>query len=222
MNPPDLFSILDHYIEELFVPDDAVLESALRNATKAGLPQIHVSRAQGKFIYLLAKMIGAKRILEIGTLGGYSTIWLARALSEGGRIITLEAQEKHARVAIENIAYAGFAKQVEVVVGSAVETLPQIISGTTDPFDFVFLDADKVNYPTYLPLIMQRVGQGTIILADNVIRKGTVLAPDHHDPSAGAAKTFNAMLASDQRLEAIVLQQVGVKGHDGLAIARVK
>ncbi|HSZ56540.1 MAG TPA: O-methyltransferase [Tepidisphaeraceae bacterium] len=222
MTSPDLFSIIDHYIDDLFVPEDDVLKSVLRRARTAGLPEIQVSRGQGKFIYLLAKMIGATHLLEIGTLGGYSTIWLARALPEAGRIITLEAEEQHARIAVENIADAGFAKQVQVVVGSAVKTLPQIISRTNEPFDFIFLDADKVSYPTYFTLIMQRVRQGTLILADNVIRKGTVLVPRHDDPSAEAARAFNALIAADQRLEAIVLQQVGVKGHDGLAIARVK
>jgi predicted O-methyltransferase YrrM len=218
----DLFTVVDQYIDELFAPQDDVLKSALLRATQAGLPEIHVSPGQGKLIYLLAKMVGAKRSLEIGTLGGYSAIWLARALPADGVLITLEAEKKHAQVAIENLAEAGFGKRVEVVVGSALETLPQVIGRCAEPFDFVFLDADKVSYPTYFRHIMQRVRSGTLILADNVIRRGTVLAPHHSDPSAGGARVLNAMLAADDRLEAIVLQQVGVKGHDGLAIARVK
>jgi predicted O-methyltransferase YrrM len=219
---PDLFSIVDHYIDELFAPADDVLKDVLRQARDAALPEIQVSAGQGKFIYLLAKLIGAKRILEIGTLAGYSTIWLARALPRDGKLITLEAEPKHAAVAIRNISNAGVSDQVEVVVGSALDTLPNVIERAREPFDLVFLDADKVNYGTYFRQIMQRVRSGSLILVDNVIRNGTILAPSHLDPSAQAARDVNAMLAADNRLEAIVLQQVGVKGHDGLAIARVK
>jgi caffeoyl-CoA O-methyltransferase len=217
---PDIFSIVDFYIDELFAPEDGVLRQALANARDAGLPEIQVSPGQGKLLYLLARLTGARRILEIGTLAGYSTIWLARALPADGALVTLEFDPAHAAVARRNIEAAGLADRVELVVGSAVETLPRVIDGA--PFDLVFLDADKVNYPLYLGHVMRAVHSGSVILADNVIRAGTVLAPRDDDPSAGAARAFNALIAADPRLEAIVLQQVGVKGHDGLAIARVK
>jgi predicted O-methyltransferase YrrM len=221
MDTPNIFTILDRYIDDLFAPEDEVLMAALKEARKAGLPEIQVSAGQGKFVYLLAKVVGARRILEIGTLGGYSTIWLARALPEGGLLVTLEIENKYAEVAASNLARAGLLNKVEIVVGPALDTLPKVADRQA-PFDFVFLDADKVNYPNYFPHIMRSVRQGALILADNVIRKGTVLDPKPDDPSAGAARAFNAMIAADPRLEAVVLQQVGIKEHDGLAIARVK
>jgi predicted O-methyltransferase YrrM len=221
MEAPNIFTILDRYIDDLFAPEDEVLTAALKEARKAGLPEIQVSAGQGKFVYLLAKVVGARRILEIGTLGGYSTIWLARALPEDGLLVTLEIEDKYAEVAGSNLARAGLLNKVEIVVGPALDTLPKVADRQA-PFDLVFLDADKVNYPNYFPHIMRSVRQGALILADNVIRKGTVLDPKPDDPSAGAARAFNAMIASDPRLEAVVLQQVGIKGHDGLAIARVK
>ena len=219
---PNLFAIIDYYIADLFAPTDDALEFALNQARIAGLPEIQVSASQGKLIYLLARMAGARRILEIGTLGGYSTIWLARALPAGGRMVTLELEERHADIARANIARAGLAGKVEIIVGSALETLPKLCDEAPEPFDFVFLDADKVSYLTYFIHIMKIVRSGSVILADNVVRDGAVLAPRHDDPSAAAVRSFNAMLAADERLEALVLQQVGMKGHDGLAIARVK
>jgi predicted O-methyltransferase YrrM len=217
---PDLFSIVDFYIDELFAPEDEALKAALANARVAGLPEIQVSPGQGKLLYLIAKMISARRILEVGTLAGYSTIWLARALPADGRLITLEADPAHAAVARRNFDTAGLADRIALVLGPAADTLPGV--ATDGPFDLVFLDADKVNYPLYLGHIMRAVHPGSVILADNVIRAGTVLAPRDDDPSARAARAFNALIAADPRLEAIVLQQVGMKGHDGLAIARVK
>jgi caffeoyl-CoA O-methyltransferase len=219
---PDLFTIIDRYIVELYVPTDEALEFALQSAKKAGLPEIQVSASQGKLIYLLAKIVGARRILEVGTLGGYSTIWLARALPEDGRMVTLEVEALHADVARSNVARAGLSGKVEIIVGPALQTLPRICDEAAEAFDLVFLDADKLNYSNYFSFIMRAVHRGSLILADNVIRKGEVLDAQHSDPSVGAVRSFNAMIAADKRLEAIVLQQVGVKGHDGLAIARVK
>ena len=219
---PELFVTLDGYIDGLFAPEDPVLTAALADADAGGLPEIQVSPGQGKFLYLLAKLAGARRILEVGTLGGYSTIWLARALPEGGRMVTLELERRHADVAAANVERAGLADKVEIIVGPAIETLPALAARSQVPFDLVFLDADKVNYPAYFQAIMRMVRPGALILADNVIRAGTVLNPRPRDPSAGAARDFNAMIAADPRLESIVLQQVGVKGHDGLAISRVK
>ena len=219
---PDLFSVVDAYIDALFAPEDAALKTALANARAAGLPEIQVSPGQAKLLYLIARMVGARRVLELGTLAGYSTIWLARALPADGRLTTLEADPAHAAVARRNFEAAGLADRVALVPGPAADTLPGVIAAADAPFDLVFLDADKVNYPLYLGLIMGAVRPGSVILADNVIRAGTVLTPRDDDPSAGAARAFNALIAADPRLEAIVLQQVGVKGHDGLAIARVK
>jgi len=219
---PELFVTLDGYIDGLFAPEDPVLTAALADADAGGLPEIQVSPGQGKFLYLLAKLAGARRILEVGTLGGYSTIWLARALPEGGRLVTLELERRHADVAAGNVERAGLVEKVEIIVGPALDSLPALAARSQIPFDLVFLDADKVNYPAYFREIMKMARPGMLILADNVIRAGTVLNPQPNDPSAGAARDFNAMIAADPRLESIVLQQVGVKGHDGIAISRVK
>jgi predicted O-methyltransferase YrrM len=218
----DLFNRVDRYIDALFIADDPPLTSALEASRAAGLPDIQVSAGQGKFLYLLAKMTGARRILELGTLGGYSTIWLARALPPDGALVTLEYEPRHAAVARGNLARAGVADKVEVVVGPALSTLPGVIERAAAPFDLVFLDADKVNYSNYLRLIMGAVRSGSVILADNVVRGGAVAEATPGDPSAAAARDFNALLAGDDRLEAVILQQVGIKGHDGLAIARVR
>jgi predicted O-methyltransferase YrrM len=218
----DLFVALDRYIDGLFAPEDAALTAALTEARAEGLPQIQVSAGQGKLLYLLARLVAARRILEVGTLGGYSAIWLARALPSDGFMVTLELEPAHARVAAKSLHRAGLLEKVELIVGPALESLPTLADRGVDPFDLVFLDADKVNYANYFNSIMRMVRPGSLILADNVIRAGTVLDPKDDDPSAGAARDFNAMIAADTRLEAIVLQQVGTKGHDGLAIARVK
>lgn len=218
---PDLFSIIDYYIDELFAPEDAVLRYAITEADRAELPAIQVSPGQGKLLYLLSKLVGAARILEIGTLGGYSAIWFARALPPQGRLITLESDSRCAEVAARSLERAQVTDKVELIVGPALETLPGIIERAEQPFDLIFLDADKINYPAYLDLIMRRVRSGSLILADNVIRAGTVMAPRDDDPSAGAARRFNQLIANDKRLESLVIQQIGAKGHDGMAIARV-
>jgi len=217
----NLFAIIDQYVADLFVPPDEALESALAEAKSAGLPDIQVSPTQGKCLYLLAKLMGARRILEIGTLGGYSTLWLARALPEGGRVVTLELESAHAEIAAANLKRAGLAAKVEIVVGPALETLPRVC-GAGQPFDLVFIDADKENYCRYFTQVMTAVHSGSLILADNVVRNGAVLAPPRDDSAAQATRAFNAMIAADPRLEAVVLQQVGVKGHDGMALARVR
>ena len=218
----DLFERIDDYIDRLFVPPDAQLEAALARAAKAGLPPIQISAGQGKFLNMLAKICGARRILELGTLGGYSTIWMARALPEDGSLVSLEYSAEHAKVARENIAAAGLSRKVEVIVGAALDTLPALAARGVAPFDFVFIDADKGNYPAYLEWAIKLTQPGSLILADNVIRQGAVLDAAGGDDMAKGAAKFNTRLASDQRLEAIILQQVGTKGHDGLAIARVK
>jgi predicted O-methyltransferase YrrM len=219
---PGLFVALDRYIDGLFAPEDSALSAAVEEARAEGLPQIQVSAGQGKLLYLLARLVGARRILEVGTLGGYSAIWLARALPDDGFMVTLELEPAHARVAAKSLHRAGLLEKVELIVGPALQSLPTLADRGAGPFDLVFLDADKINYTNYFKNIMRMVRPGSLILADNVIRAGTVLDPKDDDPSAGAARDFNAMIAADARLEAIVLQQVGVKGHDGLAMARVK
>lgn len=217
-----LFATVDAYIEGLFVPGDAALEGALAAAAEAGLPEIQVSPGQAKLLYLLAKLRGARRILELGTLGGYSAIWLARALPEGGRLVTLEFSPAHAAVARANLERAGLGGKAEVIEGAALETLPQLEARGEAPFDMVFIDADKVNYPAYLEWSLRLTAPGSLIIADNVVREGKVLSPAAGDESAIGARAFNAALAAEPRVEAIVVQQVGGKGHDGMAVALVR
>jgi predicted O-methyltransferase YrrM len=218
----DIAVAVDRYIDGLFVPADAALDAALQSTARAGLPAIQISPGQGKFLYLLARLCGARRILELGTLGGYSTIWLGRSLGAEGRVVTLECNPQHAEVARANLARAGLADRAEVIVGPALETLPQIAARGDGPFDMVFIDADKDNYPEYLQWALRLTRPGGLILADNVVRGGGVLDGDSRDAATRAVRAFNAALAGDPRVEAIVLQQVGVKGHDGLALAVVR
>lgn len=218
---PDLYERVDAYIDGLFAPTDRVLERAVERTRKAGMPEIQVSPGQGKFLYLLAKMIGARRILELGTLAGYSTIWLARALPEDGRLTSLEYEPRHAEVARENLADAGLSAKTEIMVGAALDVLPELAARGEPAFDLIFIDADKDNYPAYLDWAVKLARPGGLILADNVIRDGKVMEPGADQWAKGAA-AFNRALAVHPKLEAVILQQVGIKGHDGLAIARVK
>jgi predicted O-methyltransferase YrrM len=218
----ELFTDVDRYIDGLFVPPDRALDEAIRSSVAAGLPQIHVSPAQGKLLYLLARLAGAQRILELGTLAGYSTIWLARALPPDGRLLSLEVNGQHAALARTNLARAGVGDRVEVLVGPALETLARLVERREPPFDLVFIDADKPNYPGYLEWALRLTRPGSLILADNVVRAGAVLSTGTTDDNAVGARTFNAALAADPRVDATILQLVGSKGHDGLAIALVK
>jgi predicted O-methyltransferase YrrM len=213
----ELWTAVDRYITDLLVPSDGVLEAALQASADAGLPAIAVSPTQGKMLMFMAQMLGARRILEIGTLGGYSTIWLARGLAEGGRFITLEADPKHAEVARSNIARAGLADVVEVRVGKALDTLPLLEA----PFDLIFIDADKVSYPEYLAWSVRLSRSGSVIVADNVVRKGAVIDADSSDPNVKGVRRFHDVLAADGRLSATVIQTVGCKGYDGFTMARV-
>ena len=188
----------------------------------AGLPSIDLSAPQGKLLHLLARMAGARNVLEIGTLGGYSTIWLARALPEGGRLVTLEANERHAAVARQNIVRAGLAGKVDVRTGAALDTLPKIEAEGLGPFDFVFIDADKANNTNYLSWALRLSRPGTVIIVDNVVRSGAIADPDSRDSAViGSRKTFE-MMAREPRLEATAIQTVGAKGWDGFALAIVK
>ena len=218
----DLFERVDAYIDGLFAPSDAMLDGAVARSRAAEMPEIQISAGQGKLLYLLAKLIGARRILELGTLAGYSTIWLARALPPGGRVVTMEFSAAHAEVARQNFAAAGLVDRIEVIVGAALESLPGLVARREPLFDMVFIDADKNNYPAYLDLVVPLTRPGGLILADNVIRGGKVLVAGSTDAQVAGAAAFNSKLAADARLEAIVLQQVGVKGHDGLAMGRVR
>lgn len=218
MANPVTFEAVDEYINGLFVDDDPRLDLALQRAKAAGLPDIAVSPGQGKLLYLLAKLIGARRILEVGTLGAYSTIWLAKALPSDGELLTLELDPDHAAVAQKTLEETGLSDRCRIDVGPALDAMKRL----EDPVDLVFLDANKESYPSYLSQAVRLCRPGGLIVADNVVRRGEVMAPEALNPEAIGAAAFNQALAEHPRLEAIVLQQVGVKGHDGLAIARVK
>ncbi|MBO0700679.1 MAG: O-methyltransferase, partial [Zavarzinella sp.] len=187
----------------------------------AGLPAIHVAPNQGKLLHLLARIHGARNILEIGTLGGYSTIWLARALPPGGRLVTLESELKHADIARDNIARAGLSEVVELLLGPALETLPRLAREGRGPFDLIFIDADKPSYPDYLGWALKLSRRGSLIIADNVVRKGAVADPANTDPVVRGVRRFNERLATEPRVSATAIQTVGSKGYDGFAIALV-
>jgi len=215
------WAAVDRYITELFVPPDAALDAALRASTEAGLPPINVAQNQGNLLHILALTCRARSILEIGTLGGYSTIWLARALPAGGKLITLEADPKHAEVAQSNIARANLSDMVDVRLGKALETLPQLAAEQHPPFDLVFIDADKENTPAYFEWSLKLTRRGSMIITDNVVRDGAVIDASSDDPRIQGVRRFNEMLASEPRVSATIIQTVGSKGYDGLAIAIV-
>jgi predicted O-methyltransferase YrrM len=221
MKGDDLGKLLrdvDDYVEELFAPPDPALEAALEDSRSAGLPEINVSPAQGRLLQLLTEIAGVRRILEIGTLGGYSAIHFARVLPEDGTLISLELYEHHADVARNNIERAGISDKIEVRVGDARELLAQLVESGVEPFDLIFIDADKEGYPEYLDWSIKLSRPGTLILGDNAIRGGSVLDPQ--DDRARSTRRFNQMLAEDERLSATVLPILRER-VDGLAIARV-
>ncbi|MBD2244076.1 O-methyltransferase [Nostoc sp. FACHB-888] len=214
------WTAVDDYFTDLLVPPDPVLDVALQTSAAAGLPPHNVSPNQGKLLLLLAQIQEARTILEIGTLGGYSTIWLARALPSDGRLITLEANPKHAEVARANIAHAGLSDIVDLRLGQALSTLPDIAAeGHT--FDLIFIDADKPNNPDYLTWALKLSRRGSLIIADNVVRNGAVVDATSNDPNVQGVRRFNEQLASERRLSATAIQTVGSKGYDGFAIAIV-
>jgi predicted O-methyltransferase YrrM len=217
----DQWSEVDQYFTELLVRPDPVLAAALEASDAAGLPQISVADNQGKFLMLMAHAQGARNILEIGTLGGYSTIWLARALPADGRLVTLEAVPTHARVARENIERAGLGDRVEVRLGRALETLPQLSTESRGPFDFIFIDADKAGYPEYFGWALKLSRRGTVIIADNVVRRGAVIDPASRDANVVGVRRFLELLSAEPRVNATALQTVGSKGYDGFAMAIV-
>jgi predicted O-methyltransferase YrrM len=214
-----LWSSVDGYLDGLFVGDDRALEDTLRSIEQAGMPAISVSPSQGKLLHVLARAVGARRMLELGTLAGYSTIWLARALPPDGRLVTIEFEAAHARVARANIARAGVEACVDLREGAALDVLPQLTG--LAPFDLVFIDADKVNYPSYLEWAIRLGRVGTLIIADNVIRDGEVANPESEDGAVQAMRQFLSAAAGDARLSATAVQTVGAKGYDGFAFITV-
>jgi predicted O-methyltransferase YrrM len=212
---------VDRYLADLLVGSDPVLNAALEDSEKAGLPPIHVSPNQGKLLMLLAQSIGARRILEIGTLAGYSTIWLARALPAGGRLISIESERKHAEVAQSNIARAGLAGVVEIRVGLALVLLPRIAAESREPFDLIFIDADKQSYPGYFAWALKMSHRGTMIVVDNVVRDGDVIYEDSPNVSVPGVRRMLELVAAEPRVSATAIQTVCSKGHDGFLLARV-
>jgi predicted O-methyltransferase YrrM len=217
----DTWTAVDEYITGLLAPPDDALDAAVRAGEAAGLPQIQVSPPQGKLLYLLAKTIGAKSILEFGTLAGYSTIWLGRALPTDGRLITLEANPDYAEVAAASIAAAGLGEVVEIRVGPALDQLPQLETDGVGPFDLTFIDADKVHTPDYFAWALERSRPGSLIVADNVIRDGRLADLSDDDPAIAAQRRFHEQLAAEPRVEATTIQTVGGKGYDGFSLIRV-
>jgi len=215
------WTAVDRYLTDLLVAPDAALDAALAASAAAGLPAINVTPNLGKLLFLLARMQGARNILEFGTLGGYSTIWLARALPAGGRLITLESDPKHAEVARANIARAGLSNVVDLRVGRALDLLPGVAADMRAPFDFVFIDADKPNNPEYFARSLELSRLGSLIIVDNVIRNGAVIEEDSSDPGVQAVRRMNEMLRAERRVTATALQTVGSKGYDGFAMVLV-
>jgi len=217
----EIFGEVDSYISNLFNQPDEALEAVEKAIIDNDIPQISISPNQGKFLHILARLCGAKKILELGTLGGYSTIWFARALPAGGRLITLEYSQHHANVAKQNIERAGLGGIVEIRVGKALDTLPVLATEGHGPFDLIFIDADKQPYAEYFEWALKLSRPGTLIIADNVIRDGKVLDPNSTDEMVQGVQRFNSLLAKTTNVTATIVQTVGVKEHDGMAIVIV-
>jgi len=217
----ELWKAVDQYITDLLVPADPVLDAALRASDTAGLPSIQVSPTEGKLLYILARMHNAQRILEIGTLGGYSTIWMARALPPDGRLLTLEADAHHAEVARENFVHAGLSNLIQLRLGPALDTLPHVAKEGYAPFDLIFIDANKSNMPEYFEWALRLSRRGTVIIADNIVRDGAVIDAHSTDPDIQGVRRFNELLGAEPRVIATEIQTVGSKGYDGFALALV-
>jgi predicted O-methyltransferase YrrM len=215
------WTAVDRYLDDLLVGHDAALEAALQASVAAGLPPINVAPTQGKLLNLLARIRGARMILEIGTLGGYSTIWMARALPADGKLVTLEIDAKHAEVARANVARAQLAQRVEVRLGRALDTLAQLGAEGAGPFDLTFIDADKANIPAYFKWALQLSRPGSLIVVDNVVRDGAVIEAGSVDASVQGVRRLNELMASEPRVSATTIQTVGAKGYDGFALALV-
>lgn len=219
--PQELWVDVDRYFSERLITPDAALDAALEANRQAELPAIDVTPLQGKFLELLVRITGARRILELGTLGGYSTLWLARALAAGGVVVTLELEEKHAAIARANLERGGMMDRVDLRVGRAADLLRAMVAEHAAPFDLIFIDADKSGYPEYLDLSLKLTRPGTVLVSDNVVREGRVVEPDNPDPHIQGVRRFTDLVAAEPRLAATVLQTVGSKGYDGFALAVV-
>ena len=217
----EVWTAVDDYINSLLVPSDPVLDAALASSTAANLPAIQVSPPLGKMLHVLARLIGARNVLEIGTLGGYSTIWLARALPPAGRVLTLEADPKHADVARANFARAGLTNVIELRLGKALDLLPDVAAEGRGPFDLIFIDANKSNMPEYFDWSVKLSRRGSVIVADNVIRHGDVLDATSDDADIQGVRRFTERVAADSRVSATAIQTVGSKGYDGFALVIV-
>jgi predicted O-methyltransferase YrrM len=216
-----VWEAVDQYLDKMLIPPDSTLKGALATASKAKLPAIQVSSVQGKLLHLLVRIMGARNILEIGTLGGYSTIWMARALPEGGRIITLEADPKHAEVARKNFVRCGVENKVELRLGKALDTLPQVAADGRGPFDMFFIDANKSNMPEYFEWSLKLARAGSVIIADNVVREGAVLDAKSKDADIQGVRRFLEMVGKEKRVSGTALQTVSTKNYDGFAVVLV-
>jgi len=217
----DIWTAVDDYITSSVVGHDPVLEGALERSAAAGLPAISVSPPQGKLLFLLARAMRARRILELGTLGGYSTIWLARALPRGGRVVTLELEPAHAAVAADNVRRANLARRVDIRVGPALETLDQLIAQAVKPFDLIFIDADKPRIPDYYERALALSRPSSMIIVDNVVRDGQLANASSDDANVLGVRRFHELLAHDERVSATTIQTVGTKGYDGFTVSVV-
>lgn len=216
-----LFEKVDEYISDLVASEDSVLRETIQSLDDAAMPQISVTPTQGKFLQLMLLMCKAKRVLELGTLGAYSTIWMARAIPADGKVITVEFDPHHANIASQNIAKAGLSEKIDLRVGKAMDVLKELIGNKEEAFDFVFIDADKPPYAEYFELALQLSHPGTVIICDNVIREGKVLDENHADERVRGVQRFNQMLANNPKVTATIMQTVGAKEYDGMAIAIV-
>lgn len=221
MTRKNVWKDVDTYVEDKIIPKDAILEANLNRNRQANLPEIDVSPTQGKLLHLLAKMNRSTSILEVGTLGGYSTIWLARSLPENGQLLSLELEEAHAEVARENINVAGLESKVTVLVGKAAELLPTLETMGYGPFDFIFIDADKQNYPTYFEWALKLAADGAVIIGDNVVRNGEVINKSSDDNRVHGVRHFMDLLQQSDEIDATAIQTVGSKGYDGFVLGIV-
>ncbi len=215
------WSAVDQYINDALIGPDPVLEEVLRASSAAGMPQIHVSPALGKLLHLLVRIQGARSVLEIGTLAGYSTIWLARALPPGGRVVTLEAETAHAEVARACFAQAGFSEVIDLRLGPAQQTLPQLVAEGKGPFDLIFIDADKPSYPEYFKWAFRLSRRGSVMVIDNVVRDGAVIDAGSEDARVQGVRRLNELIAAEPRVTATTIQTVGSKGYDGFSLVLV-
>jgi predicted O-methyltransferase YrrM len=217
-----LFKQVDDYISNLLAPQDEILVDTIKSLDKEGLPQISVTANQGKFLQVMVLLCNAKRILELGTLGGYSSIWMGRGLPQNGKLITIEIDSHHALVAEQNINRAGLSGKIEIRIGKALDYLKKMIGDREEPFDMIFIDADKPSYTEYFNLALQLSKSGTLIICDNVIRQGEILDKNSTDEKVQGVQRFNKMLGNNTRVTATIMQTIGIKGFDGMAVAVVK